>query len=200
MSVRLGLTGGIGSGKSTVAAILKTFGAFLIDADEISRATTASGGSAMPAIQATFGSAVLTPDNSLDREKMRALIYCDAGAKHKLEAIIHPLVGQTIEQQAELAQASGYHCTVFDIPLLVESTHWRANLDRILVVDCTVATQISRVSQRSGLRTEDIEKIIANQAAREQRCGAADFVIYNDGISLNTLTLQLREIAPRFGL
>ena len=200
MGMRLGLTGGIGSGKSTVAAILKTFGAFLIDADEISRATTASGGSAMPAIQATFGSTVVTPDNSLDREMMRALIYSDAGAKHKLEAIIHPLVGQTIEQQAELAQASGYHCTVFDIPLLVESTHWRANLDRILVVDCTVATQISRVSQRSGLRTEDIEKIIANQAAREQRCGAADFVIYNDGISLNTLTLQLREIAPRFGL
>jgi dephospho-CoA kinase len=200
MGMRLGLTGGIGSGKSTVAAILKTLGAFLIDADEISRATTASDGAAMPAIKATFGTAVVTPDNSLDREKMRALIYSDAGAKHRLEAIIHPLVGQTIEKQAEFAQASGFHCTVFDIPLLVESAHWRANLDRILVVDCRVATQISRVSQRSGLRIEDIEKIIANQATREQRCSAADLVIYNDGISLNALALQLREIAPRFGL
>jgi dephospho-CoA kinase len=200
MAVRLGLTGGIGSGKSTVAAILKTFGAFLIDADEISRATTASGGSAMSAIQASFGSAVVAADSSLDRGKMRALIYADAGAKHRLEAIIHPLVGQAIEEQAVLAQTGGYPCTVFDIPLLVESAHWRANLDRILVVDCRVETQINRVSQRSSLRTEDIEKIIANQATREQRCGAADFVIYNDGISLSALALQLREIAPRFGL
>ena len=200
MSVRLGLTGGIGSGKSTVAAILKTFGAFLIDADEISRATTASGGSAMPAIQASFGSAVVAADNSLDRGKMRALIYADAGAKHRLEAIIHPLVGQAIEEQAVLAQTGEYPCTVFDIPLLVESAHWRANLDRILVVDCRVETQINRVSQRNGLHTEDIEKVIANQATREQRCGAADFVIYNDGISLSALALQLREIAPRFGL
>ena len=196
----IGLTGGIGSGKSTVATILAEGGATVIDADAISRATTAAGGAAIPAISAVFGSSMITPDGALDREQMRQRVFSDPQAKKQLEAIIHPLVRQQIAQRAELAEQSGANCIVYDIPLLVESGHWRDKLDKILVVDCTEATQQARVMLRNGLTLDATQKIMASQASRTARLQAADCVIYNEGISLEELARQARAIGARFGL
>ena len=196
----IGLTGGIGSGKSTVATILAEGGATVIDADAISRATTAAGGAAIPAISAVFGSSMITPDGALDREQMRQRVFSDPQAKKQLEAIIHPLVRQKIAQRAELAEQSGSNCIVYDIPLLVESGHWRDKLDKILVVDCTEATQQARVMLRNGLTLDATQKIMASQASRTARLQAADCVIYNEGISLEELARQARAIGARFGL
>ena len=196
----IGLTGGIGSGKSTVATILAEGGATVIDADAISRATTAAGGAAIPAISAVFGSSMITPDGALDREQMRQRVFSDPQAKKQLEAIIHPLVRKKIAQRAELAEQSGANCIVYDIPLLVESGHWRDKLDKILVVDCTEATQQARVMLRNGLTLDATQKIMASQASRTARLQAADCVIYNEGISLEELARQARAIGARFGL
>lgn len=198
--LRLGLTGGIGSGKSTVAQMLQALGAGLIDADAISRAATAANGKAIPAIRASFGAEFLTIAGALDRNKMRALAFSDASAKQKLEAIIHPLVGQEIENQFQAAQAAGKPCVVFDIPLLAESGHWRGKLDRILVIDCLVSTQISRTIARSQLSEAAVQQIIQSQASRAQRLALADAVIYNEGLSLAQLRQQVEQIAPHFGL
>ena len=197
---RLGLTGGIGSGKSTVSGFFEQMGAIVIDADAISRATTASGGSAITALITTFGAGVLAADGSLDRALMRELIYSDPDAKAQLEAIVHPLVGQAISEQAHQAQISGARCVVFDIPLLVESQHWRTKMDRVLVVDCTEETQVTRVMARNGLAKLDIEKILTTQASRKQRLDAADCVLFNDNISLDALRHQVRQISTQFGL
>ena len=123
--LRLGLTGGIGSGKSTVARLLTAFGAVVADADAISRDLTGGHGLAMAAIKIEFGSAVVRPDGAMDRAKMRALVFLDAQARKRLEAIIHPLVAQEIALQVAAATQEGVRCIVFDVPLLVESTHWR---------------------------------------------------------------------------
>ncbi len=197
---RLGLTGGIGSGKSTVSGFLEQLGAVVIDADAISRATTASGGSAIAALKTTFGLSLLTADGALDRVQMRELIYSDHGAKARLEAIVHPLVGQAITQQAIQAETSGARCIVFDIPLLVESQHWRTKLGRVLVIDCTKETQLKRVAARNSLANEDIEKILVTQASRAQRLAAADCVLFNDNISLDVLKQQVQQISTQFGL
>ena len=197
---RLGLTGGIGSGKSTVSAFLHRMGAAIIDADAIAKAVTAPGGLAIPALQAEFGVTVLTADGALNRAQMRDLVFSDAGAKARLEAIVHPLVGQAIAQQARQAETSGARCIVFDIPLLVESQHWRAELDRVLVVDCTQETQIARVVARNGLTEQEVRRILASQATRGQRLAAGDLVLYNDGIPLDNLKQQVREIGSQFGL
>ncbi len=197
---RLGLTGGIGSGKSTVASVLANLGAALIDADAISRATTAPGGSAIAALKSTFGTAILTRDGALNRDQMRGLVYSDPSAKARLEAIVHPLVGIEIAQQAQRAKVAGTPCIVFDIPLLVESKHWRAGLSRILVIDCTEDTQIARVMGRNGLTSDEVRKIVAAQATRKQRLASADLVVFNDGITLDHLTRQVREIGTQFGL
>jgi dephospho-CoA kinase len=199
-AVRLGLTGGIGSGKSTVAALLVHHGAFLIDADAISRATTAHSGSAIAQLLAAFGPDILGADGALNREMMRQLIYNNAAAKTRLEAIVHPLVAQEMARQAGAANCSGTPCIVFDIPLLVESKHWRDSLDRILVVDCLPSTQISRVTARSGLNSTEIEKIMTAQATREDRLSAADLVVFNDGITLDELALHVEEFCTQFGL
>jgi dephospho-CoA kinase len=196
----LGLTGGIGSGKSTVAHVLVAQGAFLIDADAISRATTAAGGNAIAPIAAAFGQALIGRDGALNRDAMRTLVFADPTAKARLESIIHPLVGQAIAAQAQQAEQAGAACMVFDIPLLVESGRWRPTVDRVLVVDCLVSTQIARVMARSGLTAADVEKIVATQATRAQRLAAADAVLFNEGISLNELAVQTREIAVQFGL
>lgn len=197
---RLGLTGGIGSGKSTVSSLLGHMGAVVIDADAISKATTAPGGSAIAALKAAFGADVLTADGALDRAQMRKLIYSDSDAKTRLEAIVHPLVGQAIAQQAHHADLAGTRCIVFDIPLLVESQHWRATLDRVVVIDCTEDTQIARVKARNELTEHEVQKILAAQASRTQRRAAADLVLFNDGISLDDLRQQVREIGTQFGL
>jgi dephospho-CoA kinase len=198
--LKLGLTGGIGSGKSTVAGLLAQHGAAVIDADAISRATTASQGAAIPLIRAAFGEEFIGPEGALQRERMRQHIFDNPQARKALEAIIHPLVGQAIaEQQRQLAQA-GKKCLVFDIPLLVESGHWRKTLDRVLVVDCSEQTQVQRVCARSALPASEVQKIIAAQVSRLQRLVAADVVLCNDGISLDELAAQVAELSPQFGL
>ena len=198
--VRLGLTGGIGSGKSTVAALLAQQGAGVIDADAISRATTAANGTAIPQIRSHFGESFVSEDGALDRERMRQHVFANPQAKKELEAIIHPLVGQAIAEQAQQLASDGKTCIVFDIPLLVESGHWRAKLDRVLVVDCSPETQVQRVGVRSALAAPDVQKIIAAQAPRTRRLAAADIVLVNDGISLQELASQVHEIGLQFGL
>lgn len=184
MPVRIGLTGGIGSGKSTVAAMLAARGATVIDADAISRHLTSAGGSAMPALRAAFGDAMVDPDGALDREAMRKLVFADPAAKRRLEALLHPLIGSEAMRQA--AAASGA-ALVFDVPLLVESSHWRERVDHVLVVDCQPATQVARVASRPGWTHELAERVIGSQTSRAARQAAADAVFFNDGVTLAAL-------------
>ena len=202
MALRIGLTGGIGSGKSTVAAMLAELGAALIDADAIARASTAPGGAALPAIAREFGPRLIAADGALDRAAMRELVFRDAGARQRLEAIVHPLVSAETERQARQALAAGHALLVFDVPLLVESlARWREKVDRIVVVDCEPDTQIARVMARNQLPRAQIEQILAAQATREQRLAAADAVIHNGaGVTLEALRAQVRELVHAFGI
>jgi len=191
--VRIGLTGGIGSGKSTVAAALVELGgALLVDTDAISRALTVPGGAAMAAIEARFGPAFVSADGALDRAAMRDLAFRDPTAKQALEAILHPMIGAETTRQAALA-APGQR-VVFDVPLLVESGRWRRLVDRVLVVDCREETQIARVMARSGLSEAAVRAILAQQATRTQRRAAADAVIHNEGLTLPELRQELRDL------
>lgn len=199
-ALRLGLTGGIGSGKSTVAAMLADHGAAVIDADAIARSVTAAGGEAIAAIRAAFGADFIDASGALDRGRMRELAYNDADARHRLEAIVHPLVSQKTWQQAALAEAGGYRCLVFDVPLLVESSHWRARVDRVIVVDCSPASQIDRVVTRSGLTPSAVKAILAAQSPRLQRLKAADAVVFNEGVSLPVLRSGVDALARSLGL
>jgi dephospho-CoA kinase len=200
MAVRIGLTGGIGSGKSTVLAMLQELGATAIDADAISRATTAPGGAAIPLIAQKFGADFIAPDGALDRVKMRERAYTHPEARRELEQIIHPLVGQESARQVEAALAAGARCIVFDIPLLVESGRWRRQVDRVLVVDCEPETQVARVTARSGLSPDEVRAIIAAQAPRALRLAAADLVICNEGLTLDALRYEVEQAARSFGL
>jgi dephospho-CoA kinase len=195
--LRLGLTGGIGSGKSTVAQILSTLGAAWIDADEVSRKCTAAGGLAMQEIAEQFGPELVSPDGAMDRPRMRELVFSDPEAKQRLEMIIHPLVHQEVHR---LAQLSGAACVVFDVPLLVESTRWRVQLDRVLVVDCSQETQIQRVILRNGFSRPQVQAIIQQQSSRERRLSAADWVLNNEGIELPVLQAMVMQLARRIGL
>ena len=186
--LRIGLTGGIGSGKSTVGQMLQERSAAVIDADAIARSVTAAQGLAIPAIAQSFGADFITPDGALDRERMRAHVFSHPEAKKALETIIHPLVAQETQSQAEHAIANGYRTLVFDVPLLVESgARWRAQVDRVLVVDCLEETQIQRVMARNSWKREAVQAVISAQASRAQKLAAADWVIHNDGISLEAL-------------
>ena len=186
--LRIGLTGGIGSGKSTVGQMLQTRGAAVVDADAIARSVTAPQGAAMPAIAQTFGSEFITPEGALDRERMRAHAFQHPEAKRTLEAIIHPLVTQETQRQTQAAIAQGHHTLVFDVPLLVESgARWRTQVDRVLVVDCSVETQIQRVMARNGWDRETVQRILSAQTSRAQKLAAADWVIHNEGLSLDAL-------------
>jgi dephospho-CoA kinase len=200
MAARIGLTGGIGSGKSTVLAMLQALGAAAIDADAISRATTAPGGAAIPAIRARFGPEFVTADGALDRGRMRERAYAQPEARRELEQIIHPLVGEEVARQADAAVAAGARCIVFDIPLLVESGRWRQQVDRVLVVDCAPETQVARVVARSGLAPDEVRAIIAAQAPRALRLAAADLVICNEGLTLEALRYEVEQAARSFGL
>jgi dephospho-CoA kinase len=198
---RIGLTGGIGSGKSTVAGFLARRGAAIIDADAISRSLTAPGGRAMVAIARNFGEDMLSPDGAMDRQAMRERIFRDPQAKRQLEQIVHPLVSQITAEQAKAAVQNGHPVLVFDVPLLVESgERWRKQVDRVIVVDCDTETQKQRVLARSGLASEEVERIMAQQASRSQRLACADTVLFNQGLSFDDLDAQVARVAADFGL
>ena len=187
----IGLTGGIGSGKSTVATLLVGCGAHLVDTDAIARALTLPGGAAVPALAAEFGGAALTPEGALDRAHMRTLAFTDLRAKARLEAILHPLIGQEAQRQAALA---GDRPVLFDVPLLTESSHWRTRVARVLVVDCSSQTQISRVLQRPGWTEAAVRGVMAQQVSRPARRAIADAVIHNEGIGPAELAQQVHAL------
>lgn len=198
---RIGLTGGIGSGKSTVAGMLAARGAAVIDADAISRSVTAPGGRAIAAIAQAFGPAMIDTQGAMDRQAMRETVFQNPDAKKQLEAIIHPLVSQITAEQAQAAVHSGHRVLVFDVPLLVESgERWRKQVDRVVVVDCDADTQRQRVMARSGLTAEEIDRIVSLQASRAQRLSCADVVIFNQGLSLAELEAEVAQVAADFGL
>ena len=189
--LRLGLTGGIGSGKSTVAQMFAARGAAVIDSDAIARSVTAANGSAMPAIAEAFGKEFVTSEGALDRDRMRALVFSDPSAKLRLEAIVHPLVGMATQAQARAAIQAGHTLLVFDVPLLVESPRWRKLVDKVLVVDSLESTQIERVIARSGLALDAVQNIIHAQATRAQRLAAADITLFNEGLDLEQLQVAV---------
>lgn len=199
-AVRLGLTGGIGSGKSTVGAQLAMAGAALIDADALSRAATSANGAAMADILRSFGAAFVMGDGALHRARMREHVFTTPTARQQLEAIVHPHVQNGIAAATAEAEAQGAPLIVFDIPLLVESGRWAQQLDAVLVVDCSTETQMARVQQRSGLAHGAVLAIIQAQAPRAARRAVADAVLLNDGIGLDALHAQTQQVGTWFGL
>lgn len=174
--LKIGLTGGIGSGKTKVADLLASWGASVIDTDLIAHGLTASGGRAIEPIRDLFGPEVIETTGALNRQKMRELVFADQSRRPELEAIMHPLIADEVLAQA--ARASGLYL-VFVVPLLVESGRWLDRVDRVCVVDCDRETQIKRVQARSGLSSETIQHILNAQATREQRLVVADDVLIN---------------------
>jgi len=190
---KIGLTGGIGSGKSTVAQMLVDLGAHLVDLDAISRTLTAPGGAAIAHIHRQFGPDFVDAHGAMNRTRMRELAFTDPGALIQLEGILHPLIGQHADLHASQAQPD--QIVVYDVPLLAESgTRWKQKVDSVLVVDCPVETQIARVMARSGWTREAVEKVIAQQATREMRLAVADQVIFNDGLSLDELRQEVQKV------
>ena len=196
--MRIGLTGGIGSGKSTVAALLVARGALLVDTDAIARSLTAPGGAAMPPLAQAFGPSILAADGALSRQTMRQLAFSDAGAKQRLEAILHPLIGTEASRQAAAAIAG--QPLVFDVPLLAESAHWRGRVDKVLVIDCLEATQVARVAQRPGWDLVMAQRVLAQQATRHRRRAVADAIIFNEGISVQALAHEVSALGVMWGL
>jgi dephospho-CoA kinase len=195
MSLIVGLTGGIGSGKTTVADLFARRGAALVDTDAIAHELTGPLGAAMAAIAAAFGAAVLRPDGGLDRAAMRAVVFSDRSARMRLEAILHPLIRQQSEARCEAAANAPY--VVLVVPLLVETGSYRQRADRVLVVDCDESVQISRVMARSGLAAEDVRAIMATQASRAERLAVADDVVLNES-GLEALLSQVEELHQRY--
>jgi dephospho-CoA kinase len=191
---RIGLTGGIGSGKSTLAQLMVARGVALIDADAVSRQLTAAGGAAMPDIKREFGPAFIAADGSLARDRMRELVFAQPEARLRLQALLHPRILSALLEQESLLINQGKHLVLLDIPLLVESAHWRQKLDRVLVVDCSTDTQIRRVMQRSGMTAKQVQGIMATQANRAQRLSAADWVIDNGSDDIGKLMRQAQAI------
>lgn len=190
--LRIGLTGGIGSGKSSVAQLLGSHGAAIVDTDAISRRLTAAGGLAIPALREAFGKQVITAGGALDREYMRRLVFDDLSARRRLEAILHPMISSEAEREA--ASHTAARVIVFDVPLLVESGRWIDRVDRVLVVDCCEQTQIERVVRRSGWSEDTVRSVIAAQATREQRRSVADDLIVNDAISPTQLAERVAAL------
>lgn len=190
----VGLTGGIGSGKTTVADLFAVCGATVIDTDLIAHALTAPCGIAMPAITAAFGPAFMTAQGALDRVRMRQLVFGDPTARHTLESILHPLI--RIEVDRATGSATGAYL-LYVVPLLVESRTWRKRVDRILVVDCPESTQVARVMQRNAMHEGEVQAIMATQATRAARMAAADDVIVNAGDAAQLLP-QVQHFHARY--
>jgi dephospho-CoA kinase len=191
---RIGITGGIGSGKSTAAAMMAAVGAPLVDIDAISRSLCRPGGGAMASLSAAFGPVAIDADGGLDRAFMRELVFQNRAALAKLESILHPMIRAQADIQVAAATAAGGPPVVLDIPLLAESSAWRGRLDRVLVIDCSVATQLLRVTQRPGWTRDAARRVIEQQAMREARRGVADAVIFNDELDLAELRSQVRLV------
>jgi len=187
--LRIGLTGGIGSGKSTVAGLLARRGAWLGDTDAIARQLTHPGGLGIAPVRAAFGDDAIAADGALDRGRMRDIVFADPDAKRRLEQILHPLIGVETERLA--ARAGSAPAIVFDVPLLVESARWRERVDTVLVVDCLAQTQRTRVLARSGWSAEAVTAVIAQQAPRALRRACADAVLFNDGLDIETLDAEI---------
>jgi dephospho-CoA kinase len=191
---RIGLTGGIGSGKSTLGQMLQERGYPLINADEISHALTAAQGAAIEPIRERFGPEFIAADGALDRARMRQLVFNDAAAKQRLQAVLHPLILAGIQNAEASIKDKGNSLVVIDIPLLVESVHWRAVLQQVIVVDCEEETQVARVMQRNKLSAAEVRQIMANQASRERRLAAADMVVFNNSDQLADLQQQAQTM------
>ncbi|RJG05072.1 dephospho-CoA kinase [Noviherbaspirillum cavernae] len=186
----IGLTGGIGSGKSTVADLFAARGAAVIDTDLIAHQLTAPGGAAIAAIRTQFGDAFITSDGAMNRAKVREHVFAEPEAKTRLEAILHPLIRIETERAAAVTK-SAY--LMFVVPLLVESGSWKTRVSRVLVIDCPEELQISRVMTRSGLSESQVRAIMAAQVPRATRLAAADDIITNDG-SAEALTSQVDRL------
>jgi dephospho-CoA kinase len=196
MSYIVGLTGGISSGKSAVADLFAAQGVRIIDADVIAHTLTAPQGAAMPAIRAAFGEAMITAEGALDRAAMRARVFAEPQERQRLEAILHPLIRAETDRQAAASLGLAPY-VVLVIPLLVESGAYRGRVDRLVVVDCPEATQISRVMARNGLSAEEVERIMQTQATRAQRLAVADDLIDNGG-GLAALAPQVLRLHRKY--
>lgn len=190
LAFSVGLTGGIGCGKTTVADMFAALGAAVIDTDQIAHALTAPHGAAMPALLAEFGQDFATPEGALDRARMRALVFSDDTARARLEAILHPRIRDATAAAAAIA--SGDY-VIFVVPLLIESGSWRARVTRVLAIDCPEEIQVARVMARSGLAESQVRAIMAAQVTREQRRAAADDIILNDD-GLDALRPQVEAL------
>ena len=190
MSLVVGLTGGIGSGKSAAAEEFARLGATVVDTDAIAHELTGAGGAAIPGVERLFGRAFVDSSGAVDRKRMRDLVFSDAEQKARLESLLHPMI--RTESERRIASATGPY-VVLVVPLLVESPDYRARLGRVLVVDCPEALQITRVRQRSALPEGEIRRIMASQIQRERRLGAADDVIDNSG-AIAALQQQVRKL------
>ena len=190
----VGLTGGIGCGKTTVADMFAALGASVIDTDQIAHSLTAPHGAAMPALLAEFGEDFATPEGALDRAKMRALVFSDATARARLEAILHPRIRDATAAAAAIATGP---YTIFVVPLLIESGTWRERVTRVLAIDCSEDTQVARVMTRSGLSAEQVRAIMAAQVTRAQRLAAADDVVNNDE-GLDELRPQVERLHAHY--
>jgi dephospho-CoA kinase len=195
MTFIVGLTGGIGSGKSTVADLFVQRGVALVDTDAIAHALTGPQGAAITAIEATFGNRVVRGDGALDRDSMRRLIFSDHAAKLKLEAILHPLIRQ--HSEAQCAAAANVPYVLLVVPLLVESGGYRELADRVVVVDCDETVQLSRVMARSGLTAAAVQAIMASQATRAARRSAANDLVLNDD-GLEALLPQVEALHRQY--
>jgi dephospho-CoA kinase len=189
----IGLTGGIGSGKTAVSDLLAKLGAGIIDTDLIAHQITAPHGSAISLIEKQFGADFIATDGALNRDKMRSLVFATPEARKSLEAITRPLIRQESARQALNLCKQGSPYLVFVVPLLIESGFWTALIDRLVLVDCPEKTQIQRVMQRSNLPEEEIKRILAAQASREERLKYADMVIENQG-SLKDLEVEVQNL------
>ena len=195
MSLIVGLTGGIGSGKSIVAGLFEKHGAGIIDTDVIARRLTLADGAAMAAIRSAFGDNYIADDGALDREKMRGLIFSDVAAKQRLEKILHPLILEQAKAQLQRLQAKPYIILV--VPLLPESPAFRQLVQRVLVVDCGEGIQIARVITRSRITDAEVRAIIAQQTPRDERLRLADDVIHNEG-GMENLAEQVAILHERY--
>ena len=195
MALRIGVTGGIGCGKSTVAGLFAKHGAAVIDTDEISRRLTQAGGAAIESIRAAFGNDFISEDGAMDRTKMRKRVFSDSIAKRRLELILHPLILDQAKEELQKLEARPY--VIIVVPLLPESAAFRNLVQRVLVVDCDEKIQLARVTKRSGMTEAEVRRIIAEQTPRAERLKISDDVVHNDA-GLDSLARQVAGLHARY--